>query len=65
MQKQNRDFICPVCGKHDLVPSEVMLKARYGSNHDGEQEVIQICGACIDGFFDAIQLNKRKDDVQQ
>lgn len=53
-KKQNYDFICDVCGKRDLVPSTITLKANYGSTHDGERKKLHVCGQCLDWFFDGL-----------
>ncbi len=48
MEKHQLDFLCPVCGKQDFVPSVITFQANYGSIHDGEQVSVYICGDCLD-----------------
>jgi len=52
--KTNSNFICDVCGKTDLIPSTVVLRAEYGSVHDGENILLCVCGKCIDKIFEMI-----------
>lgn len=61
MKQSNDDFVhhCEVCGNDDLVLSEVILKANYGSRHDGQTLRISVCGDCMDKIIEAVQ--KRKD----
>lgn len=60
MQSPKRYFVCPTCGKHTFVPSRVTLEANEGSIHDGEQATINLCGECVDWFFDAVKANIRE-----
>lgn len=50
------DFICPVCGHEDYVPSTITLQANYGSIHDGDIVTINLCGDCFDKLVSAINL---------
>lgn len=54
MEQPNTDFICKckLCGKVDLVLSELILKANYGSSYDGEVLTLDICGDCADRLFE-------------
>ena len=56
MVKPNEDFICKckLCGKTDLVMSELILKANYGSSYDGEVLQVDLCGDCIDRVFEQL-----------
>lgn len=60
MKKQNGDFICEICGKPDMVMSEIRLSCNYGSKHDGERVTLSICGACADKIFNVIQKESEK-----
>ena len=53
MKQSNHDFIrkCKLCGQTDLVMSELILKANYGSSYDGEVLEIDLCGNCADKMF--------------
>ena len=50
------DFICPVCGQRDYVPSMITLRANYGSIHDGDRVTIYICGSCFDKLVSIINV---------
>ncbi len=58
-EEQNYDFICDVCGRRDLVPSIVTLKANYGSTHDGEHKRLEVCGDCLDWLFEGLVQEKK------
>ena len=53
MKQSNCGFICKcaICGKSDLVMSELTLKANYGSSYDGEVLQIDLCGNWADKIF--------------
>lgn len=61
MIKQNGDFIykCRLCGKTDIVMSELTLKANYGSSYDGEVLEADLCGDCADKVFEALSNEHR------
>lgn len=61
MKQSNTDFICKcgLCGKSDLVMSELTLKANYGSSYDGEVLQIDLCGNCADKIFVALSNEHR------
>jgi len=40
---------CAICGENDLVMSEIILKANYGSRHDGDIIKLYVCSNCFDG----------------
>lgn len=64
MKQSNDDFVhrCDLCGNDDLVLSEVILKANYGSRHDGQTIQISVCGDCMDRIIDAIQKEKGSEE---
>lgn len=56
--QQNGDFInnkCELCGKTDLVLSNLHLTCNYGSKYDGENLRLDLCGKCIDRLYDYIK----------
>lgn len=61
MVKSNGDFIykCRLCGKTDIVMSELTLKANYGSSYDGEVLEVDLCGNCADRVFE--QLSNERE----
>lgn len=46
---------CEMCGKNDLLLSELRLTCNYGSKYDGERMTIDICGNCADKIYNLIQ----------
>lgn len=61
MKQSNSGFICKcaICGKPDLVMSELTLKANYGSSYDGEVLQIDLCGNCTDKIFVSLSNEHR------
>lgn len=55
MRLQNTRFICEICGKHDFVLSSLRLRCNYGSENDGEELKLRICGKCADKIYECIQ----------
>lgn len=55
--KQNNDFVqcrCMTCGGADVnntALSEFVLKAGYGSQYDGQEIRLTLCGKCVDRLF--------------
>lgn len=43
--------VCDICGKNELVLSEIIFNANYGSKHDGEHLILKVCGNCFDMLF--------------
>lgn len=56
----NNSFICHLCHGSDYVPSEIILRANYGSIYDGERMTIKLCGDCFDKIHEAITENRNK-----
>ncbi len=56
MEQSNKNFMCncKLCGKTDLVMSELTVRANYGSSYDGELLKIDLCGSCADKIFEAL-----------
>lgn len=54
MITQNGETIqgCEVCGRDDLVASELILRCEFGSKNDMEQLTLNICGDCADRFYE-------------
>lgn len=56
--QQNGDFInnkCELCGRSDLVLSYLHLICNYGSQYDGEDLRLALCGDCADRIFEFIR----------
>lgn len=64
MKQSNDDFVhrCELCGNDDLVLSEVILKANYGSRHDMTTLRIRVCGDCMDKIIGAVQKEKGSEE---
>lgn len=45
---------CMLCGDTDLVLSEIIFKANYGSRHDGKLTTLYLCSECFDGIIDSV-----------
>lgn len=62
--QQNGDFInnkCKLCGKSDLVLSNLHLTCNYGSKYDGEDLRLALCGECADKMLEFIQGDNRNE----
>ncbi len=57
MAGQNENFICKcaLCGGDYNFLSTVTINANYGSEFDGEQVVIPLCGDCLDEQYRRIR----------
>lgn len=49
-------FVCPICGSTAFPPSTIILRANYGSTHDGARVTVNICGECFDVLADAANI---------
>lgn len=61
MSEQNYGFICEICGETDLVMSSLKLSCNYGSNYDGTDLTLSICGNCADRFYKYILEIKERE----
>ncbi|MBR5022874.1 MAG: hypothetical protein IKY18_06710 [Oscillospiraceae bacterium] len=51
MSVQNTHFICEICGGYEMVLSSLNLRCNYGSENDGEELKLRICGKCADRYM--------------
>lgn len=53
------DHRCQICGSTDIADmalSEVVVNAGYGSNHDGQQLRLVVCGECVDRLLETLEI---------
>ena len=60
----NRGFICPVCGRNELVPSTLIMQGNYGSKHDTERVMVKLCADCFDGLYTIIQSKLPEEAIE-
>lgn len=66
MNTQNNNFInkiCELCGENDTALSEIRLTCNYGSQNNGEQITLDICGDCADEIYN--YLCRKGDDTNK
>lgn len=57
------DYICEVCSRKMLVPSQIKLSAGYGSIYDGESILLSVCPACFDAVISCLGQRAGGDTV--
>lgn len=53
MSVTNSAFVCPICNRESEWPSEVVLRAHYGSVYDGNEYTLTLCDDCIDTLIES------------
>ncbi len=65
MKPSNHRFMerrCEMCGGSDIANmalSELILKAGYGSQYDGQEMRVTICGKCVDQLIPALEESRQ------
>ena len=57
------DYICEVCSRKMLVPSQIKLYAGYGSIYDGESVSLNLCPACFEAVISCLGQRAGGDTV--